>query len=199
MTEVELAYLAGIVDGEGTISLRTVSNQAARRRWSWRLTVLVTNNDFALLDWIAQTTGKGWISKSVRYRGKTNPIGTWHESEPQRLIVLLENLMPYLIVKKPQAELVLAAARILGSLSHHRSTKEYMAEFAAASERLMPITAKLEILNDRGRKWRDDEAKPPSRSYLTDEGRARLSDAQYRRWAAWREGRGPHPHHRKPA
>lgn len=105
--DTEWAYIAGIVDGEGTI--RNDQNQTGRHYPR----VSVVQNDPEMLYFLkAKLDGSVEIHQSAGYKlGKTGYLSTkdtwrWNTSgENARFI--LEKLMPYLIVKKAKAQVVL--------------------------------------------------------------------------------------------
>lgn len=61
----EAAYLAGIVDGEGTITLAS-KNKGQNRR----LAITVSNTDRELLEWILKVVGVGIITTKRLYKEK---------------------------------------------------------------------------------------------------------------------------------
>lgn len=100
LEEIEKAYLAGIVDGEGTVTLaRHHKNEMPAP------CVSVANNNRALLKWIQTRLGGTIVSKKKRK--------VWHRDSyawtirSNRAIRFLDEIKRYLIVKKPQAELIL--------------------------------------------------------------------------------------------
>lgn len=98
-TETELAYLAGIIDGEGTFHIGFSSN-----RWTSR--VYVVNTDQNLIKWIQNKFGGLIYSRD----SLKNP--TWktkHEwlLEKTKILPMVELILPYLICKKAQAELMI--------------------------------------------------------------------------------------------
>lgn len=93
-----LAYMAGFVDGEGHLSLHEQRSGAQRTR---RLVpfVAISQKDPVCLQWVAEKFGGSL---------KFNARGYWHWTlRNQAALDLLEALLPYLILKRPQAELLL--------------------------------------------------------------------------------------------
>lgn len=97
----KLAYLAGIIDGEGTITLAKQSNGYGARR----VEVSVANTDKGLMDWLQAEFGG-----SVRQRrGRADhykKLYDWRVRD-RRARELLRECVPYLKVKKPRADLIL--------------------------------------------------------------------------------------------
>ena len=56
LSNEEAAYIAGIIDGEGTVTLSRKSQKENRR-----LAITISNTEFELLDWILKKVGAGII------------------------------------------------------------------------------------------------------------------------------------------
>ena len=109
-SEAELAYFAGIIDGEGCFTLTRPSNQ---RFGGLRLQV--GNTDPLLMQWIHQHFG-GSLSLEQRRQTKHQSVWRWVAAAAD-LETLLPRLIPYLITKKRQAELTLAYRATLNTVS----------------------------------------------------------------------------------
>ena len=62
MTLEQTAYLAGLIDGEGTITLTRMHRHENRR-----LVVSISNNDLSLLQFVKATVGAGKITTKKTY------------------------------------------------------------------------------------------------------------------------------------
>ena len=104
LTDVQIGYLAGIVDGEGTISLgRTLK----RRDWGYSMQVAVTNTNLKLLNWCKNITNIGTIDKaSERIGPKRKQVYSWRVAYKD-IPLFLMTIKTHLIIKKEQAELML--------------------------------------------------------------------------------------------
>ena len=115
MTETEkLCYLAGLVDGEGTIGIY-MTKPGGRKKAYPRLTLIVCNTDRAMIDWIKENFG-GHVYCHKQRAGnlKTSqpdehykPLWRW-TLEWRNAMDLIERLLPYLITKQQRAREVLA-------------------------------------------------------------------------------------------
>lgn len=75
MTQLELGWLAGIMDGEGTISLSR--NQSKRDPVRWRRPALsITSTDREILDEV-QRLCDGTICNVKKYRERMKPSWVW--------------------------------------------------------------------------------------------------------------------------
>lgn len=98
-SETEAAYLAAFIDGEGSILKMPRSGG-----FSYRVTIVNTHE--GSLKWVAEVTGAGGISVKSR-GGRYKPAWTW-SAHAQAARLILERCLPYLIIKKDKAELVIA-------------------------------------------------------------------------------------------
>ncbi len=106
--EALLAYTAGIIDGEGCITLANYAGVYKGQRSKsvkYRIYVMVTNTNISLIDFLKINFG-GSVSV-LAPRGKCKPAWNWHISSKKAAELLLA-LRPYLLLKIPQAELALA-------------------------------------------------------------------------------------------
>ncbi|AFU86543.1 HNH endonuclease [Caulobacter phage CcrRogue] len=106
MVEVDRAYLAGLIDGEGCISVsRTHSNASAkgcRRGYAYRSSVSVAMTNKEVLLWASETTGFGKICPK-KTKPHHRPAWTWTVWSKQAA-ELLKALQPYLRIKAEQAK-----------------------------------------------------------------------------------------------
>jgi hypothetical protein len=86
----DAAYIAGLVDGEGTITLTRLHRNEQRR-----LVVSISNTDRALLEYVQQALSMGRITSKRTYSQLHTPSFAWQVSSKQALQVLLQ-IHPYL-------------------------------------------------------------------------------------------------------
>ncbi|MBL4932747.1 LAGLIDADG family homing endonuclease [Clostridium paridis] len=104
MTEAEKAYIAGIIDGEGSIMLIKFHNNQLPSPC-----VSIASTSLELLEWIKQVTSIGVI------KGKKNYNETKHKNSFSYIVKyndainLLESISPYLIInsKKFRADMII--------------------------------------------------------------------------------------------
>lgn len=105
MKEVEKAYLAGLIDGEGTVSIVRLRNRGPESA-HYVASVEISNTDTRMIDWIMVRLGgsvvvnrrkvvQGW--KPVYRLGLRNKLA-------ERII---REVLPYLVLKECQAQLVI--------------------------------------------------------------------------------------------
>ncbi|MBI3778998.1 MAG: LAGLIDADG family homing endonuclease [Gammaproteobacteria bacterium] len=98
----EAAYIAGLIDGEGTIAL-TRKHRGEHRQ----LMVSISSTEPPLLRYVLKVIGAGRITNKCTYRDNHTPSVTYAISNRQALDVL-EQVRPYLkTYKAKRAQLIL--------------------------------------------------------------------------------------------
>jgi hypothetical protein len=103
----ELAYMAGIIDGEGTICIFPYygSHHKYGKYARYRPALCVSNSSKTLIDWIVERFGgKAQLVKRTRVDWKRQY--TWTVSH-DRAALIIKAIKPYLIIKYAQADLFL--------------------------------------------------------------------------------------------
>lgn len=95
MTKTETAYIAGIIDGEGSISL---IRQSCNQHHS--PVVSVASTDLELLEWLLSTIGSGTVIKKKNYNPSKHKDSYTYTIIRHAAIQLLEDIVPYLIINK---------------------------------------------------------------------------------------------------
>lgn len=111
MNKFNLAYTAGIIDGEGSIGIAKHKSKSCKRGYVFELSVQVSSSDEWLCQWLKFGFG-GSISHSVNKTG--NPMWHWIIAA-RKASDFLKLILPYLKLKQPQAEI---AVRFQDSKKH---------------------------------------------------------------------------------
>ena len=102
LTCTEAAYIAGIIDGEGTITLTRKHRNEFRQ-----LAVTISNTEKYLLEYILRVIGAGKITTKKTVKSHHKPSFTYAIYNRQALI-LLNQIHPYLkTYKARRSELIL--------------------------------------------------------------------------------------------
>ena len=112
----ELAYLAGIIDGEGCVTITAHQNKYESSKSvspSFVAHVSVANTDVRLMDWLTSRLG-GWVGLKRRNYpcSRQKPVYTWQLTS-DRARAMLRIVRPYLVLKGAQADIVMATDRYL--------------------------------------------------------------------------------------
>lgn len=101
MRAVDLAWLAGILDGEGTITLC-----GNRRKRSYYIQVSIGMTHLPTIQHIRRTTAVGFFVRSVPKNPKHRTCYYW-TARCKNAAMWLRKLLPYLVTKKRQAKIAL--------------------------------------------------------------------------------------------
>lgn len=148
MKKVELAYLAGIVDGEGSIS---VKSESKKRPYVVYLSVTNTNYDMIKIfegHFGGKVRKRNWSNNQKNAKKNWKPCYEWCISKLQA-VRAVEKLLPYIRIKNKQAILLLRLAKLRSKyngvfLRHHPDIK---LRILGIFER---IKQKCKTLNKRG-------------------------------------------------
>lgn len=104
MTNEEKAYIAGIIDGEGSIMLIKFHNNQFPSPC-----VSISSTTIELLDWIKNKTGVGKIVRKKNYNIEKHKTSFTYTVKYDDAIELLKEIEPYLIlkIKKKKAQLII--------------------------------------------------------------------------------------------
>lgn len=142
VSETDLAYTAGLIDGDGCVTLDAPGVRPSGQRSAGRAVIAVYMTTPDVLRWLHETFGGCFRERKSRQPWQ-RPVHYWGITGKQ-VGLLLERLIPYMRVKGPQAELAIAFCR--AQLSHttgQRADSEYVAV-------LMELKAQMLELNKRG-------------------------------------------------
>ena len=117
VSKLELAYIAGFFDGEGTITIARNNKHST----SFFSSCGISQVDRQPLDFIASVFGGSVYPKNTKHKSQW----TWSSSTRYTLI-FLNTIYPYLIIKKKQARVAISFQTRLSSFSngHRVSTHE---------------------------------------------------------------------------
>ena len=116
LSETQKAYLAGFFDADGCVSM-TRYKGAKSRTPSYTIGVIVAQKGHITLDKFKAWTGLGNVFENIK---KGYPDNYAWRLGPKDACALLNAIMPHLIAKKPQAELVIEYHDELGGRGGHK-------------------------------------------------------------------------------
>lgn len=127
-SQADFIYLAGIVDGEGCIRV----NNAPRLH--------ITNTSQILIEWLVDRFGGYVWVQQTSFVDNNKPRFQWEVSARQ-CEAILQQIVPFLVIKKLQAQLV---------LDYY---SEGVSVHGGAQERRATLKERLHMLNKKG--WDD--------------------------------------------
>ena len=70
MTEAEAAYIAGLFDGEGTVTYKKYTEKKTNGTYDcWRISMEIAMTDESVLIWLTEVLGCGTLNKKPRKNG----------------------------------------------------------------------------------------------------------------------------------
>lgn len=139
-----LAYMAGIIDGEGCISISASFDKKKSKSWSYTPKVQINNCDTRMLDWIAERFGSHHApmgDRDIREGRGWRVCHTWslHSQNAGRLLLAV---LPYLVCKRRQAEIVI-------EMTSH-DIRPGRPQSPEIQERRAALKQEMHMLNKRG-------------------------------------------------
>ncbi len=147
--ETDIAYIAGLIDADGTVTINAAKSAKDRIRYPMVM-VLVVNGNLGLIRWLKEIIGAG-----CSYETKTRPTrpdqneAHWNPVHRYQVLgmpakELLARCRPYMKVKKIHAMVAASIAMRGFEFSRDASDEQRKAAFDAM--------AQIRILNQRGKK-----------------------------------------------
>ena len=102
MTSEQLSYIAGLVDGEGTITIQKRKSKGCINP-SFMGYVKIFNTDKRMVDWVLKVIGQGSVNTYTTSGGR-KPIHQWAINDRQAEEFLYK-IYPFLVIKKEQSEI----------------------------------------------------------------------------------------------
>jgi len=123
MEDTIRAYIAGLIDGEGCI---TITRRKVKRlktdNWFYEPQVIVSNTDKRLSDFLLDLCG-GWVATVTKTQKECHKPSYHWKITGDNMRRLLKDIIPYLRIKKEQARIVLQFPSYKGN-GHKARTQE---------------------------------------------------------------------------
>lgn len=144
--ERDLIYLAGIVDGEGTItSMNHVSRATGNP--SMHLRMSVANTDPGLMQWLYETFGGTVNAPRPTRSPRHKPVQLWYVNAGSA-VALCQRLLPYLKIKRRHAEILIALFSLTFTYDNPANIGRYVSSETYAARAV--LLEELQRLNHRG-------------------------------------------------
>jgi hypothetical protein len=154
ITRAERAYLAGFIDGEGTIGMKRERRRLAQGHYSYQAYVSAGNTNPVVIEWLYTLFGGNLRKRTPKSILKKSPNAKpdfyeWRIGA-KAAVAVCELLVPFLRMKREQARIVLADC----GDTRKRGSGRYPAEHWDKLERTYQ---QLKQLNRRGREVANGE------------------------------------------
>ena len=155
LTEIEKAYWAGLLDGEGTIGLYTHHDTMGKYRsgyaWNPFVRIYLSKGHEILNEIVNAYQGKlkSQINKNTGLNHKTQTV-MWYVlfGSCKKIRPLLVDLLPYLRIKKAQAELLLEYCNL--RMGAHTLVTKNLFEIIAISDQIKELNSGHRIYKKKG-------------------------------------------------
>jgi hypothetical protein len=107
-TDTEAAYMAGIMDGEGTFYIGNYSGNRKNGDKHFQTLIAIATTDKSLMDWLHNIFGGGVRSYTPKQMAKNSrkQVYRWCATS-NRMLQICQIILPYLVIKKRQAEIMI--------------------------------------------------------------------------------------------
>jgi hypothetical protein len=113
LTDVQAAWLAGLIDGEGCISIWRERREGNRSGFRYYAMVHIANTNRGLLDAIAKVIpGEVYLKDARKKLANHKPLFMFAVSR-RALSPVLTRIAPFLVIKKRQAEIAMQFRRVI--------------------------------------------------------------------------------------
>lgn len=104
----QLAYLAGIIDGEGCIYIGNHSSNKESGAKYYQTLIKISSTDICLIDWLMNIFGglRGEYTPSQMSKNGRRQVYFWQVTG-ERLTHLCELIYPFILIKKDELEIML--------------------------------------------------------------------------------------------
>ena len=120
-TSEQLAYLAGIVDGEGCFYFGQVKQGRYGNGTQWHCKLAITSTTQCLTEWLNKLFG-GCKEQRYRYTSKRSyerPIHRW-DATGELLDYLLPKILPYLVIKREHCLIMMEIRKTYANIGSKR-------------------------------------------------------------------------------
>jgi hypothetical protein len=98
--EIPWPYLAGLIDGEGSI-------QIYKHRGTYEYRLKIGNTDLRLMQWLISNVGGKYYTETNRNKDKHKTLHQWRTTGINNTKKVLEEVVPFLVLKQEQAKILL--------------------------------------------------------------------------------------------
>ena len=137
----DAAYIAGVIDGEGTITMTR-----RHRNENRQLVISISNSEKKLLDYIKEITNVGTLSKKRTYKSN-HAINFTYKISNRQALDLLQQITPYLKTYKKDRALLILKKYIKLTPRNGKYTKHVISEREKFIAEFFKITAEYILDN----------------------------------------------------
>lgn len=107
MSKLTAAYLAGLIDGEGSIEIRKIKNDSSSNGIYHRPRIRIAVTDRDIIQWLKNSFGGYiYIQRNSNKHIKWKDAYCWVVANQKLVSEIIEKIYPYLRIKKSNAEIL---------------------------------------------------------------------------------------------
>lgn len=144
LSEIDIAYIAGFFDGEGCVCVHHAGKETENKKSIYILTATIANTNKSVMDYLHSVLG-GYIAENNKIIGcKTCYVLHFNSRKAYKL---LEKLLPYLRVKKKQAELTMKLRDIITNKKRRKLNDEDIKERELIRQEMLELNKRFSNKN----------------------------------------------------
>ena len=125
MSPTEAAYLAGLVDGEGHVSI--YGGYGKNDPHAYRVHLSIANTALPLLEWCILATNVGGLTKQGAPGPRQKQVYNW-QTGAENAYAVLQQVRPYLVIKAERADLAMEFQERL-RVPQYKADRSWQAEW----------------------------------------------------------------------
>lgn len=139
-----IAYMAGLVDGEGCFYVGKVKQGRYGNGWQFHTALVIASCDEVIIQWLEETFGGAresryrWTSKKANFR----PVFNWRAQGPM-LDYLCPMILPFLIIKRIQCQVMIEMRGTYKNIGSQRLPDEVAQKRIALIERMRTLNSRF--------------------------------------------------------
>jgi hypothetical protein len=146
---IDLAYMAGIVDGEGCFYIGLIPKKSGDGYVTehYRGLLKIDNTDHVLIDWLNQTFSgtNSAATRTTSTKAFTREVFSWIATG-DRLLDLCEQILPYLVIKRRQCEIMIRFRKTYtAKLGSNKLSKESLAARQLCFEDIRKLNSRFHL------------------------------------------------------
>jgi hypothetical protein len=151
-TVAQLAYMAGIMDGEGTFYIGNYSGNRKNGDKHYQTVIAICSTDQCLIDWLFNTFGGSIRQYTPNQMAKNarKQVYRW-QATSNRLFHICEEILPYLVIKKRQCEIMIEIRKTYNDLHNIKGRQHVQNLPKGILELRQTLMNELRILHGRAR------------------------------------------------
>ncbi len=149
-TIAECAYMAGIMDGEGTFYIGNYSGNRKNGDKHYQTLIAVCSTDKCLIEWLDKTFGGSTREYTPNQRAKNSRkrVYRW-QATSNRMLHICEVILPYLVIKKRQCEIMIEIRSTYSDLHNVKGRQHVQNLPAGVLEHRQSLFSELRLLHSR--------------------------------------------------